>query len=168
MPRPITTALALGAALAAAPALAHVTLDQATLPADSTVRLAIRVPHGCAGAATTGIRLQVPPELRGARPMPLAGWTLTTVMQGGASVAGEHGTVAVPHEIAWAGGHLPDDQYQEFILLLRTPADAGATLHFPVVQDCEGGKVSRWIERASTPEERPRSPAPSLRIVPRG
>ncbi|WP_198381100.1 YcnI family protein [Roseomonas sp. KE2513] len=168
MLRPITAALALGAALAAAPALAHVTLDQATLPADSTVRLTIRVPHGCAGAATTGIRLQVPPELRGARPMPLAGWTLTTAMQGGATVAGEHGTFAVPREIAWTGGHLPDDQYQEFVLLIRTPAEPVATLHFPVVQDCEGGKVSRWIERPSTADERPRSPAPSLRIVSKG
>ena len=46
-----------GASLLALPAAAHVTLDQSTMPADSYLRLAIRVPPGCDGAATTGIRL---------------------------------------------------------------------------------------------------------------
>ncbi|MBP0491248.1 YcnI family copper-binding membrane protein [Pararoseomonas indoligenes] len=157
----------LGALISGA-ALAHVTVDQPTLPADSYVRIAIRVPHGCEGAATTGIRLQVPPELRGAKAMPVAGWALTTRMEGGVTVQGEHGTAHVPREVSWQGGNLPDDQYQEFVLLVRTPAEPGATLYFPVVQDCEGGKVSRWIERPSAPGERLRYPAYSVRITPKG
>ena len=53
-----------GASLFALPAAAHVTLDQSTMPADSYLRVAIRVPHGCDGAATTGIRLQIPEGFR--------------------------------------------------------------------------------------------------------
>lgn len=43
-----------------APAFAHVTLDTPQAVALGYVRVAIRVPHGCEGAATTGIRLQCP------------------------------------------------------------------------------------------------------------
>ncbi|MCR0982650.1 YcnI family copper-binding membrane protein [Roseomonas populi] len=168
MPRTRIPAAAIGLSLLAGPALAHVTVDRATMPADSYVRIAIRVPHGCEGAATTGIRLQVPPELRGAKPMPLAGWTLTTRMEGGVTVQGEHGTAHVPREVSWQGGNLPDEQYQEFVMLVRTPSEQGATLYFPVVQECEGGKVSRWIERPAGPGDRPRYPAYAIRIVPKG
>src|ERR687889_1179457 len=91
--------LAVLAGLAAVPAAAHVTLDLAEAPADSYVRVAIRVPHGCSGAATTGLRLQVPPGLRGVKPAPKPGWTLVTMPgeAGGApspaptAVASEHG-----------------------------------------------------------------------------
>ena len=68
---------ALGLALLAAPAAAHVTLDASELPADGYVRVALRVGHGCQGAATTAIRVTLPPGLPMARPMPHAGWTLT-------------------------------------------------------------------------------------------
>jgi uncharacterized protein YcnI len=159
--------LFLGAALLAAPASAHVTLDQAVMPADSYVRIALRVPHGCEGAATAGVRLQVPSDLRGVRAMPVAGWTLTSRMEGGVTVQGEHGTIHVPREVSWHGGNLPDDQYQEFVMLVRTPAEPGATLYFPVVQECEGGKVTRWIERPSQPGETLRAPAYVVRIVPK-
>jgi uncharacterized protein YcnI len=67
--------LTFSATLLAGPALAHATLDQAVLPADSYVRIALRVPHGCEGAATTGVRLQVPTVLCGVQAMPVAGWS---------------------------------------------------------------------------------------------
>jgi uncharacterized protein YcnI len=160
-------ALALGASLLAAPAFAHVTLDQAELPADSFLRIAIRVPHGCDGAATTGIRVQIPPELRGVKPMPLAGWTLTTVAAAGAAAPAGHDATAPVKEISWQGGNLPDAYYQEFILRIQTPKEPVATLYFGIVQDCEGGKVTRWIERPSQPGERLRAPAYPVRIVPK-
>jgi uncharacterized protein YcnI len=166
MSRTSTIAFALGAAMLAAPVLAHVTLDQSSLPADSYVRVAIRVPHGCGAAATTGVRLQVPTELREAKPMPMPGWTLT-VVPGDAPAAGGHGSSPLPREIAWQGGSLPDNQYQEFILRVRTPAQPGGTIYFPIVQECEGGQVSRWIERAASGAPAPRYPAYSVRIVPK-
>ena len=159
--------LALGAALLASPALAHVTLDQASMPADSTLRIAVRVPHGCDGAATTGIRVQIPEGFRNVKPMPLAGWTLTTVTEGTAAPGG-HGEGAPVKEVAWQGGNLPDAFYQEFVLRAQTPREPGQTAYFAVVQECEGGKVTRWIERPSQPGQTLRAPAFAVRIVPKG
>jgi uncharacterized protein YcnI len=159
--------LALGGFLLAAPALAHVTLDQSSMPADSYLRVAVRVPHGCDGAATTGIRVQIPEGFRNVKPMPLAGWTLTTVTEDGARPAGGHGEGAPVKEVAWRGGNLPDAFFQEFILRLQTPREPGQAAYFPIVQECEGGRVTRWIERAPASGEEPRYPAYRVRITPK-
>ena len=165
---PIARAAIASLFLAALPAAAHVTLDQAEAPADSYVRLAIRVPHGCAGAATTGIRLAVPEGLSSVKPAPKPGWTLTTVPGEPAPGRGEHGAPArTLKEVAWRGGTLPDDQYEEFLLMVRTPATPGATLTFAFIQECEGGAVTRWIERRQPGEPAPRWPAYTLRLVPK-
>lgn len=158
---------AIAAVFLAAPALAHVTLDQSSMPADSYLRVAVRVPHGCDGVATTGVRVQIPEGFRNVKPMPLAGWTLTTATEDGAKPAGGHGEGAPVKEVAWRGGNLPDAFYQEFILRVQTPKEAGATVYFPIVQECEGGKVARWIERPSQPGEEPRYPAYRVRITPK-
>jgi len=174
-------ALGLLGLLAAGPAGAHVVLDAAEAPADGTVRVALRVGHGCDGAATTAIRLTVPPELRGARPMPRPGWALTLGPAPAASGHADHGAHqgahqgahhgahhgAAPAEIAWTGGRLEDAFYDEFVLQIRTPATPGAVLVFPVVQECEGGAVSRWTERPAADGGRVARPAPVLRLVPR-
>jgi uncharacterized protein YcnI len=163
--------LACGFALAAGPAAAHVTLDLREAPADSTVRVAIRIPHGCDGAATTAVRLQIPPVLRNVKPAPKPGWALETVQAAEASaspaaaVTGGHGSGPVLREVAWRGGPLPDAFYDEFILVFRTPATPGETIYFPIVQECEGNRVSRWIERPQPGGGEPRLPAYGLRIV---
>lgn len=164
---PRLAALALGASLLALPVVAHVTLDQAMLPADSYVRVVLRVPHGCDGAATTGVRLQVPTELRELKPMAAAGWTMTIVPGEPAPTSGGHGASVLPREVSWLGGNLADNQYQEFVMRVRTPAAPGGTIHFPVVQECEGGKMTRWIERAAAGAPEPRYPAYAVRIVPK-
>ena len=175
-PRPasgLRAIVACGLALVAAPVAAHVTLDPREAPSDTTVRIAVRVPHGCEGAATTAIRLQIPPGIRGAKPAPKPGWTLETVQAAEASTSpaavtsgGGHGSSPALREVAWRGGPLPDDFYDEFIILFRTPAAPGETVYFPIVQECEGGRVSRWIERSQPGGGEPRMPAPGLRIVP--
>ncbi|HEY8614532.1 MAG TPA: YcnI family protein [Roseomonas sp.] len=165
---------------AASPASAHITLDRAEIPADSTVRLALRVGHGCQGAATTGIRVTVPPELRGARPMPHPGWTLSIGGKApaehgahaghGAHMAAAHGSghqsAPAAGEIAWTDGRLDDVFFDEFVLLIRTPAEPGTVIALPILQECEGGVVMRWTERASAQGERVANPAPLLRVVP--
>ncbi|MFZ4408174.1 MAG: YcnI family protein [Paracraurococcus sp.] len=165
---PIAKAAFASLFLAAVPAAAHVTLDQAEAPSDSYVRLAIRVPHGCAGAATTGIRLAVPAGLTSVKPSPKAGWTLTIVPGEPAPGRGEHGAPAsTVKEIAWRGGSLPDDQYEEFLFMVRTPATPGEALWFPFIQECEGNAVNRWIERREPGEPISRWPAYRLRLVPK-
>jgi uncharacterized protein YcnI len=157
------------------PALAHVTLDRAELPADSYVRVAVRVPHGCDGAPMTGLRVEIPPALRSVKPAPKPGWTLTVVpgepehaTHAAAGGHGHgHGHDRPVKEIAWQGGNLPDAFYDEFILFFRTPDQPGATLYFATIQSCEGGKEARWTQRPTTPGERLERPAYPVRIVPK-
>ena len=73
----IPTAILAAGAFCALPAAAHVTLDPTAAPAGSYVRAAFRVPHGCAGAATTRITLDLPEGIYSAKPMPKPGWRLT-------------------------------------------------------------------------------------------
>lgn len=202
----ILAAFGLLAALSA-PAGAHVVLDRAEVPAGTYARIALRVGHGCGGAATTALRVTLPPELASARPMPHPGWTIVIgpdpasgvaaapsgstapggntapgghaahaghgthaghSVAGGQAAAGGHGghaAAAGPREIAWTGGRLDDAHFDEFALLIRTPAEPGAVLALPVVQECEGGKVARWTERPSSSGERAKEPAPLLRVV---
>ena len=49
-------------------------------------------------------------------------------------------------------GSLPDDQFDEFRMVMKLPDRPGTTLYFPIVQECKDG-VHRWIEtpRAASP-----------------
>jgi uncharacterized protein YcnI len=165
----------LGGCLLAPPAFtaaqAHVTLDPPQAAAGAYVRAAFRVPHGCAGAATERLTLRLPEGALSARPMPKPGWTLAITRRPlEVPVPNGHGgmlteTVA---EIAWSGGPLPDEHYEEFIVMLRLPETPGETLYLPVTQDCTGGATAAWVE-IPAPGRRItdyRMPAPSLRLLP--
>ncbi len=65
--------------LSAFPTLAHVTLETQEAHVGSTYKAVLRVPHGCEGAATLKVRVQVPEGVIAVKPMPKAGWTLETV-----------------------------------------------------------------------------------------
>ena len=156
----------------AAPAGAHVTLDTSQAPALGYVRLAVRVPHGCDGAATTAIRLQIPDGVTAVKPQRKHGWDLQVIAASGAPTAGGHETSPAVREVLWRaepGQALPDAFYKEFILRVRMPDAVGQTIWFPFVQECEGGKVSRWIEKPTEGQtyEQLRTPAYPVRIVPR-
>jgi uncharacterized protein YcnI len=118
--------------------------------------------------------VRIPDGVIAVKPMPKPGWTLTTN-------SGKYSkTYSFFHnaklsegvtEIAWSGGKLPDAWYDEFVFqgFLAGDLEAGKTLYFPVVQECEQG-VHRWIEipaagksGADYPE-----PAPALRLLPGG
>jgi uncharacterized protein YcnI len=145
------SALALGLAFGfAAPAAAHITLETPAAPSGSTYKAVLRVGHGCEGQATTGIRVQIPDGVIAVKPMPKPGWTLETTVGSYAEPVelwGEALTEGV-REIAWRGGELPDDWYDEFVFRAHLPDDrsAGDVIYFPVVQEC-GEAVTRWIER---------------------
>jgi len=164
-------AMPLLAALAGTPASAHVSLETQTAAANATYKAVLRVPHGCAGAATTRIVVTLPDGALSARPMPKPGWRLSTTRRPlEAPIPDGHGgtvrdTVAT---VAWEGGPLPDEHYDEFILVFRTPDRAGETIHLPTVQHCEGGAIASWTE-IPVPGRRVtdyRQPAPALRLLP--
>ena len=111
---------------------AHILLEQKAAPVASTYKAVFQVGHGCQGAATTAVRVQLPTGFTGAKPMPKAGWVLTTE----------------PGAVNWVASSpataLPDAHYDEFVLRGRTP-DAPGPLWFAVRQSC-GTAVQDWAE----------------------
>ena len=79
----LRTALIWSAFAAITGAQAHVTLDTSQAPALGYVRIAARVPHGCEGEATIGLRVQIPDGVTAVKPQPKPGWTLQVVTEPG-------------------------------------------------------------------------------------
>jgi uncharacterized protein YcnI len=162
---------ALGAAIiaVATTALAHSTLETSQTSPSSTYKGVLRVPHGCKGEATKTVRIQIPETIIDVRPMPKAGWTLTTARGAYAKSYDLYGKPVADgvKEIVWSGGELPDAFYDEFVFRARITAEAaGKTLAFPVVQECQNGS-ERWIEIAADGQDPHtlKAPAPTLKVA---
>jgi len=164
-----TGPLAVMLALASAPGLAHVNLETPQAPVGARYKGVLRVTHGCAGSPTIRVRVRIPDGFIGVKPMPKAGWTLETVRKADGMTADPtraHASNRVS-EIVWSGGPLPGDWYDEFVFIgaIDAALSAGATLYFPVVQDCETG-TERWDEIPTGGEARRlKSPAPGLELT---
>lgn len=165
-----TAALAAVIVASYAPASAHVTLEQNQAVAGSTYKAVLRVPHGCSGSPTLRLRVRIPDGVVNVKPMPKAGWELTTVRGPLAQpVAGDHGARITEgvREIVWSG-RLLDEHYDEFVFRATLPDAPNTTIYIPVVSECETG-VDRWIEvpAAGQTARDLRFPAPALRLTPR-
>ena len=134
---------------AAAVAEAHVVAEPNEGPAGAYFRTAFRVSHGCGSAATTAVTVTLPPGALSAKPQAKPGWTITlTKRPVDPPVPGGHGSMITEtiDTITWRGGPLANEHFDEFGLSLKLPAGpGGATLWFPVVQQCESGE-NRWVE----------------------
>ena len=150
-------------------AFAHVTLETREYPADATAKLVLKVPHGCAGSPTVNLLVRIPDGVLNVKPQPKPGWQLVTVKGKLATpITGGHGETITEsvREVHWTGGRLSDDHYDEFVFRAKLPDKPGATLYFPVVQECEKG-VNRWIEIPAPGKSRRdyKEPAPMLRLL---
>lgn len=100
------------------------------------------------------------------KPMPKPGWTINIVKGKYAGPHSLHHAQASEGvtEVDWSGGRLADEYYDEFVFqsYLANDLQAGQTLYFPVVQECEKG-VHRWIEIPAPGSEYP-EPAPALKL----
>jgi uncharacterized protein YcnI len=165
------TVIALGLALVAMPAIAHVTMENREATVGASYKGVLKVPHGCEKSATVSVRVKIPEGVIGVKPMPKPGWTLTTVTGKYAkSYKMFHGEIGEGvTEIAWSGGKLPDEWYEEFTFqgFVASDLQAGKTIYFPVVQECEKG-VHRWIEIPAEGKTGAdyREPAPAVKLVP--
>lgn len=152
-------------------AFAHITLETGEAAVGSSYKAVLRVPHGCAGKPTTAVRVQIPEGVIAAKPMPKPGWTLEKTTGRYAKSYEYYGTPTTEGvtAVAWSGGSLPDDEYDEFVLrVFLTPGlEAGSVLHFPIVQECAGGAVERWIEipAAGQSEDDLELPAPGVKLL---
>lgn len=170
---PARLALA-GLALWGGLASAHVALEPASAPAGSSYRAAFRVGHGCDGWPTTGITVLMPVGVQGAKPMPKPGWTLATRTDTLATPYASHGKTVTEDvaEVSWVAqtpqAALPDAHYDEFVLRVGLPAQAGP-LWFKVVQTCGDGQQQRrtsWdqVPAAGTSTKGLKTPAVLLRV----
>lgn len=154
----------LGSLLLSSFAAAHVTLETREAQAGSSYKAVLRVPHGCDGSATTGIRVQLPEGFRAAKAMPKAGWTLSTLKKA-VTPYDSHGKQISSDvvEISWQGGKLPDDQYEEFVFRGNLPAQ-GEMAWFKVLQSCEQGRTD-WVEIPAN-GSKPAKPATGVKLLP--
>jgi uncharacterized protein YcnI len=157
----------------ASPAGAHVSLENRQASVGAPYKAVFAVPHGCAGSATTKIRVQIPEGVIAVKPMPKAGWNIEAVKGKYATSYDYHGKKFSEgvKEVVWSGGKLPDDNYDEFVIstFLTSGLKPNTTLYFPVVQECEQG-ISRWIDipaGGSGHSHDDKSPAPGVRLMPK-
>ena len=158
------------AVLAASPARAHITLEAKEAAIGSAYDAVFVVPHGCAGSATTKIRVQIPEGVIVVKPMPTAGWNVEVVTGKYAAAYDYQGSSMSEgvKEVVWRGGKLPDHTREEFVI--RTFLTGGlkpdTMLYFPTVQECEQG-VSRWIDIPADPAHPHDSkwPAPGVKLL---
>ena len=162
------------ATLAASSAGAHITLENRQATIGAGYKAVFAVPHGCAGSATTRIRVQIPEGVIAVKPMPKPGWNLEVLKGKYAAEYEFHGTKASEgvKEVAWSGGKLADDNYDEFVIstFLTGALKPNTTLYFPVVQECEQG-TSRWIDIPAEGHaghmQEGKSPAPGVKLMPK-
>ncbi len=168
----IRSALAVGLSVLAAPSFAHIVLAEPAALANTSYRATLRVGHGCDGAATTALRVTIPAGMRGAKPMPKAGWVLaikTGKLDKPYDDHGEQISEGVT-EISWTAASrdnwLPDAWYDEFVLRGSLHAEAGS-MWFKVLQTCSVGSTN-WAEvpAPGASADNLKSPAALLEIIP--
>jgi uncharacterized protein YcnI len=159
---------ALAAACLALPAQAHVTLEKPEASAGQPYKGVLRIGHGCNGAPTISLSVEIPDGLVAVKPMPKAGWTLQ-IDEGAypepVTVYGQKLTSGA-RKITWSGGRVRDSEYDEFVFASQLAPSASGTLYLPVVQTCETGE-QRWVEipQAGQSLRDLTYPAASLRIA---
>lgn len=167
----LASSIAFGAiTLAAASALAHVTLEVREASAGTSYKAVLKVPHGCDGTATLKVRAQIPEGVIGVKPMPKPGWQVETVKGKYEKTYpyyhGQQLTEGVK-EIVWSGGKLPDEHYDEFVFAGFLARDIKpGPLYIPVTQECEKGEA-RWAEIPAPGQDAHalKAPAPAVIIL---
>lgn len=158
------------ALLAASPASAHITLKGKEAAIGTAYDAVFVVPHGCAGSATTRIRVQIPEGVIAVKPMPKPGWNVETIAGKYATAYDYQGSSISEgaKEVVWSGGELPDHAREEFVVsaFLTGALKPDTVLYFPTVQECEQG-ISRWIDVPADPAHLHDSkwPAPGVKLL---
>lgn len=148
---------------------AHISLERAEAPAGASYKAVFRVPHGCDGAATVKLRVQIPDGVIGVKPMPKPGWQVETSVRPYAKPTSHHGKPLTEgvREVTWTGS-LADAHYDEFVLATFLSGDiqAQTRLAFPIIQECERG-VASWTEVAAPGQDAHalKKPAPALMVL---
>lgn len=136
----------------AAPAFAHVSLQQAQADGGSSYRAVLRVGHGCEGSPTTAISVQLPAGFDSAQPQARAGWTQE-----------RRG-----NEVSWTAASkqaaLPATTKGEFVIDTKLTASPGP-LWLKVRQTCGQRRID-WVDLPDrgTATEGMKTPAVLLQV----
>lgn len=122
---------------------AHVEVTPSKAPAGKTVSMALEVGHGCDGAATTSLEVLVPKGIERYSAKAVPGWKES-------SPAGK---------MKWTGGPLPDHDVMKFPFTARFYGEKGSEEVFKILQKCEGGASTAWIQQAPPGGAEPENPA---------
>lgn len=129
---------------------AHVSLERSEAARGTSYKAVLKIPHGCDGASTHTVRVEIPEGFISVKPMPKPGWKIDTVSGPYAKTyAFYHGKSLKEgvKEIQWSGGDLPDAYYDEFVAsgFVAKELDPGSSLYFKVTQLCAKGEL-KWVE----------------------
>lgn len=167
------TQLTLAAVLAVASltpiaATAHATLEVQTAEIGSFYKGVMRIGHGCEGQATLRVDITIPEGVIAVKPMPKAGWTLTTGQGDYANSYDYYGKTLTSGvtTLTWEGS-LEDAHYDEFTFRGKLAGDwkDGTAIYFPTVQTCADGNRS-WVNipAEGTDPHATKDPAPGLML----
>ena len=156
----IGTAMALSAPFAAG----HISVASGPGFADTSQEITFGVGHGCEGADTLGVRIQIPAGVTSVRAMP-SDFAKPTFEKDTAGVITAVSWQRAPADLLEA-----DTGYYKLVLRLRVPNQPFTTVHFPARQTCrgaDGGLITvDWIATTESPDGGGPEPAPALNIVP--
>jgi periplasmic copper chaperone A len=149
---------------------AHATLEKSEARAGTSYKAVLSVPHGCDGKATIAVSIKLPEGFISAQPMPKPGWKTETVKgdyQKSYTVHGKEVRSGVV-EVRWTDGNLPDEFYDEFVVVGRLANfDKDTTLYFPATQTCASDASVTWTEipaEGQNPHDL-KGPAPELKVL---
>ncbi|MCX4186674.1 YcnI family protein [Methylophaga sp. OBS4] len=153
----------------ALPAVAssHAVFEQPQVTSGSYYKATLGISHGCEGAATTKVSIEIPEGIEHARPMPKTGWKIAITRQALKTPYESHGQTVTEDvsTITWYGGELADDYFDEFVFKAKVSADP-QTLYLPVRQTCITGE-NYWheIPQGDKKWHEYDEPAPFLEVI---
>ncbi|MGB4347807.1 MAG: YcnI family protein [Burkholderiaceae bacterium] len=144
----------------------HATVSPKQAGQDSYQRLSFGITHGCEGSPTVEVIVYLPESIMGAKPMPKAGWTIETEIKALSQPYTSHGKEIKQdvRVIRWKSGQLPDQHYDEFVMMTRLGNKTGMVA-LPITQICEKGRMD-WNQVSEGTMKKLPFPAPLLEIVP--
>lgn len=160
--------------VAAAPALAHVTVNSTNAKQGGFGTIAIRVPTESDTASTTGVKVQFPTNapIANASIKPLPGWSYkVTTTKPATPLKNDDGeeVTEVVSVVDWtadsASSAIKPGEYQEFELSVG-PLPKVDSLEFKTIQTYSDGSQVAWIEEQKAGAEEPAHPAPVLKLLP--
>jgi uncharacterized protein YcnI len=127
---------------------AHIEVEPAEAPGGKPANLNLVIPHGCDGAATTSITVQVPSSTK-AKGKSAEGWKASN----GSG------------QMKWTGGPLPDHQVQGLPFTATFYGKKGSRVPFKLIQGCEGGASTSWLQVVAEGAPEPETPAPIVTLT---